>query len=119
MSPQPTRLRFLPAALQAIDDQSSYYASVSESDLYMRWQDAIDEALVLLLSIPEGGALLQFGDSSLAGLRRWPIPGFPNHLLIYRYLPEQSRLLVVDVPHGGRKLQSRLRLIIEQEPSER
>lgn len=119
MSQPPTSFRLLPAALRAIDEQAAYYASVSESDLYKRWEDAIDEALTLLLAFPEAGASLLFRHPSLAGLRRWPIPGFPNHLLIYRYHPEQNKLIVVDVPHGSRELQSRLRLIIEQESNER
>jgi plasmid stabilization system protein ParE len=72
-----------------------------------------------LLTFPDAGASLVFHHPSLAGLRRWPIPGFPNHLLIYRYLPEQNKLIVVDVPHGSRELQSRLRLILEHKSNER
>ena len=117
MRREPT-VRLLPAALQAIDDQTSFYASVSESDLYQRWERAVDASLESLLAVPEGGAPMWFPNPLLVGLRRWPITGFPNHLLVYRYLPEQNMLIVIDVPHGSRDLQARLSLILEEDPSQ-
>jgi plasmid stabilization system protein ParE len=119
MNQPPASLRFLSAALRAIDAQAAYYASVSGGDLCRRWEDAVDQALTLLLAFPEAGAPLLLRDPRLTGLRRWPVPGFPNHLLIYRYLAEQNQLIVVDLPHGSCELQSRPRLIVEQESSER
>jgi len=102
-------VRFLPAASQAVAAQADYYVSVSESNLHERWRRAVERSFVALLSVPTGGALCHFNDPKLADLRRWPVKGFPNHLIFYRYLDEENTLIVVDVVHGARDLPVTLR----------
>jgi toxin ParE1/3/4 len=41
---------------------------------------------------------------SLAGLRVWPIHGFPNHLILYRII--EGGIRVVRVVHGAQDWQS-------------
>jgi len=102
------QVRILPAASQSVASQADYYISVSESNLHERWRRAVAQSFATLLTVPNGGALCDFADSKLAFLRRWPIHGFPNHLIIYRYFPESNTLLVVDIVHGARELPARL-----------
>jgi len=101
-------VRVLPAASQAVADQADYYATVSESDLPERWRRAVEQSFTTLLTVPSGGSFCGLMDPKLAELRRWPIEGFPNHLILYRYAPESHMLTVVDVVHGAQDFPSRL-----------
>jgi toxin ParE1/3/4 len=42
----------------------------------------------------------------LADLRRWPVSGFPNHLIFYQ--PTEGGIEVVRVLHGARDLATML-----------
>ena len=48
------------------------------------------------------GRLREFRSARLAGLRSWPVPGFPKHLIFYRV--DEDLVEVVRVLHGARDL---------------
>lgn len=52
-----------------------------------------------LASSPEAGGLCGFTGQSRE-VRKWPVQGFPNHLVFYRI--DGDRLDVVRVLHGSR-----------------
>ena len=54
--------------------------------------------------MPGGGALRDYGDPALAGLRMWPIPKFPKYLIFY--LTTEKTVEIVRVLHGAQNLQA-------------
>jgi plasmid stabilization system protein ParE len=101
-------IRFSPAAYQSILDQADYYRLTLDQDLVDRWELAVDLAINSLLSFPERGAPCRFRSPALAGLRWIFVPGFPKHMVFYRYLPQEQLLLIVKVAHGARNLETLL-----------
>jgi toxin ParE1/3/4 len=101
-------LRVKEAAALSVLEQAEYYAESASRSLAIRWEQAVDDAVYSLLKIPERGAQCRFRSPSLARLRWIPVPGFPKHLVFYRYAPEEEVLLVVHVLHGARDLESLL-----------
>ena len=98
-----TTLRVTEAAALAIIEQAGYYRSVSDEDLAARWEESTDAVMRSLLRFPERGAPCRFRSPALAGLRWIFVPGFPRHLLYYRYEPDRQTVLVVNVLHGARE----------------
>jgi plasmid stabilization system protein ParE len=96
------RLEILTTAAQAIVEQADYYELKSGHVLAARWEAAVDEAVDRLLRWPETGAPVRFRSPQLAGLRWVAVPGFPKHLIFYRYLPDVDLLRVIQVLHGAR-----------------
>jgi plasmid stabilization system protein ParE len=117
MSREAEFVNILPYAFHAMIKQARYYASVSESDLDIRWRRAVDDAIAFLQTTPEGGSRFFFAEPRLADLRRWPIAGFPSHLIVYKYLPESDTLVIVDVTHGAVDLRGRLLSALDSEPT--
>lgn len=69
-----------------------------------RFFEAIERALDLQAEHPQAGSPYHSIDRRLGGLRKWPVPGFPNHWLFYR--PSLEAILVVRVLYAGRDLQA-------------
>lgn len=69
-----------------------------------RFFAAVERALELLAEHPLAGSEYRSADPRLAGLRKWPVPGFPNHWLFYR--PSAETILVVRVLYAGRDLRA-------------
>jgi plasmid stabilization system protein ParE len=101
-------LRLSPAAYRSILDQADYYRQTLDLDLVHRWELAVDQAVNSLLSLPERGAPCRFRSPALAGLRWIFVPGFPKHMVFYRYSPQEQLLLIVKVAHGARNLETLL-----------
>jgi plasmid stabilization system protein ParE len=101
-------LRVTEAAARSIVEQADYYQQVSGDALSERWTSAIDKAARSLCKLPARGAACRFQAIELSGLRWIPIPGFPRHMLFYRYEPEAKVLLIVQVLHGARDLETML-----------
>lgn len=99
-------LRVSEAAAIAIVEQAEYYASAAGDSLALRWDAAASEAFQRLLKMPESGAPCRFHSPSLAGLRWTQVPGFPRHMIFYRYSPQERILLIVHVLHGARDLEA-------------
>lgn len=71
-----------------------------------RFFEAVERALDLLAEHPHAGSPYHSTDSRLVGLRKWPVPDFPNHWLFYR--PSAEAILIVRVLYGGRDLRAAL-----------
>lgn len=65
-----------------------------------------------LLELPESVPLYRHPRAVAIGLRVLRVPGFPNHLLFFRVVEEEVRVL--HVVHGARDLPPFLKL--DQEP---
>ena len=61
-----------------------------------------------LLKWPERGTPCRFRSAALRDLRWIPVPGFPRHMVFYRYLDREKAILVVQVMHGARNLETLL-----------
>jgi plasmid stabilization system protein ParE len=99
-------LRISEAAARSVVEQADYYQEASDLALDRRWEDAVDHAVHTLLRWPERGAPCRFGSQALAGLRWIFVPGFPKHMLFYRYIASEQVVLVVQVLHGARNLET-------------
>jgi len=102
------QLRISEAAALAIVEQADYYQQAADVSLADRWGVAVDEATRTLLSWPERGAPCRFRSSALANLRWINVPGFPRHMIFYRYLSDEQIVLIIHVLHGARNLETLL-----------
>jgi plasmid stabilization system protein ParE len=98
-------LRVSEAAALMIVEQADYYRLASDESLAERWESAVDSAVRSLLSMPERGALCRFRTPALTGLRWVLVPGFPKHMIFYRYSSRDEALLIVQVLHCARNLE--------------
>jgi plasmid stabilization system protein ParE len=80
--------------------------------LAQRWEEAVDQAAQSLLNLPERGPPCRFRSRALAGLRWIFVPGFPKHMVFYRFSPEGASIRIVQVLHGARNLET----ILDEEP---
>ena len=55
-----------------------------------------------LAKTPGIGSPKHFRSRVLAGIRSWPVAGFPNHLILYQ--PIENGIEVLAVIHGARRL---------------
>jgi plasmid stabilization system protein ParE len=101
-------LRISEAATLSIVEQADYYQQAADLALAQRWETAVEQAVNSLLSCPERGALCRFRSPALSGLRWIFIPGFPKHMIFYRYLLKSQAILIVHVLHGARDLETTL-----------
>lgn len=68
---------------------------------------ATEAAFRLLAETPGAGALREYLNPSLAGLRMWPIRGFDKHLIFYRETPDA--LEIVRLLHAARDVEAMFR----------
>ena len=101
-------LRISEAAALSIVEQADYFLEAANVDLARRWEGGVDQATRSLLDFPERGTPCHFRHSSLAGLRWILVPGFPKHMVFYRSLPLEKAVLIVQVLHGSRDLETLL-----------
>lgn len=99
-------LRISEAAALAIVEQADYYQQAADLTLALRWEASVDEAIHSLLNWPERGATCRFRSPSLAGLRWIFVPGFSKHMVFYRNLPQEQAILIVQVLHGARNMET-------------
>jgi toxin ParE1/3/4 len=95
------------AAALSIVEQADYYMAADRS-LALRWEESVDEGVGSLLKMPERGAQCRFRSPSLANVRWILVPGFPKHLIFYRYSPDDQAVLIIHVLHGARDVESLL-----------
>lgn len=96
-----------PKAKQDIIDQASYLYNVDPmSDASERFLTAAENAFSRLADFPGVGAAYSSAASSLAGLRRWPIPGFRNYLVFYRSV--EADVEIIRVLHAARDINAAL-----------
>lgn len=95
---------FRAAAREDILRQFRYYLIEKEiPEVARRFLDAVESAVDTLCRTPGIGASKQLANPLLAGLRSWPIPGFPLVRVYYIYAGNELR--VVRVLHGKRDIQ--------------
>jgi toxin ParE1/3/4 len=97
------RLVLSDAAIADILEQADWYAEQSGRLLAKRWEKAATSAILRVVRRPAAGMLCTFRSSELRGVRRTTIPGFPKHLLFYRFREEE--VVVLRVVHGARDLE--------------
>ena len=76
------RLVIRPEADADLDEQALFIAQDS-MEAALRFIGAATLSLERLLQMPELGTAREFASQRLEGLRMWPIPDFPNHLIFY------------------------------------
>jgi toxin ParE1/3/4 len=97
------RLVLSDAAAADIIEQADWYSVQSGEALAARWEGAVASVIMRVLHRPNAGAPCRFQTTELHGLRRTAIPGFPKHLLFYRF--DRDEVFVVRVVHGARDLE--------------
>ncbi len=90
----------------------AYYIAEDSLEASDRFVEAVDSAYVRLAEMPGIGVIRDFGNQTLKGMRMWPVPGFPKHLIFYR--TTDSELRVIRVLHGARDMESVFRSNDEQ-----
>lgn len=85
-------------------NRADYFEQAADRSLALRWETAVDDAIASLLKLPERGARCRFRSPALTDLRWIIVPGFPKHLVFYRYLAQEETMLIVQVLHGARDL---------------
>jgi len=70
----------------------------------LRFLDAAEAEFASLAALPGLAGVYETSNPPLAGLRVWPIPSFPKHLIFYR--PTPKGIEVVHVLHGMRDLEN-------------
>ena len=97
------RIERSPQAKRDVFDIATYLTLEASQDVAERFVDALQQALGDLLDQPGmGSPRWQWAHAKLAGIRHWPVPGFPNHLIFYR--ETEIGIDVVRVLHGARDI---------------
>ncbi len=94
-------LRILPVADADVDDLAAYIAEDSIEQA-LRFFDAVQATLGLILEAPKRWPLYGFTNTRLRDLRKRSVLDFPNHLVFYRV--DVDMVEVVRVLHGARDL---------------
>ncbi len=83
-------------------DIDHYFLHIEQHspDAAVRFLDAIQATFNAIAEFPDSGTPRDFVHPSLQGLRSCPIIGFPNHLLFYRRVDEQS-VTVIRLLHAA------------------
>jgi toxin ParE1/3/4 len=100
------RLVFSDAAIADILEQAEWYSTQSGKPLAARWETAVTSSIMRIVDWPKTGTLCHFQSSELRQLRRIAIPGFPKHLLFYKF--DSDEVFVLRVIHGARGLEELL-----------
>jgi plasmid stabilization system protein ParE len=106
------QLRISEAAALTILEQAEYYRQASCDTLAQRWEVAVEEIVLSLLNAPERGARCRFRSAALRDLRWVLVPGFPKHMVFYRFLESEEVIHIVQVLHGARDLET----LLDEEP---
>jgi len=96
-----------PRARQDLIELATYLYSVDPvSNASERLLTAAENAFARLAEMPGLGVAYSSAFGSQVGLRRWPVPGFRNHLIFYR--PTTTGIEIVRVLHGARDIDAAL-----------
>ncbi|MBB2753713.1 UNVERIFIED_ORG: plasmid stabilization system protein ParE [Rhizobium aethiopicum] len=94
------KLAVKPAARDDMLLQLSYLAERGGEELGLRFLHAAEQSFVRLLEYPNSGTPKTFGNSKLACIRSWPVPGFED-IRAY-YTVEHESVTILRVLHGRR-----------------
>lgn len=92
--------------------QYDWYLTEADEAVAGRFLGAMEAAVDLLRRMPDIGSPRESRNPQLAGLRSWPVPGFPA-VRVY-YIHEFQTLRIVRVLHGKRDVHS----VLEEDDAE-
>ena len=101
-SPSGHHVPVRPAARRDVLLQFEHYLNQNAPDVAARFLEAVETAVAQLLEMPGMGAPKALKNSSLAGLRSWPVSGFEEIRVYYRI--HEDTLRVIRVLHGRRDI---------------
>ena len=93
-----------PQAEREIMQIAYYFADEASYDVSDRFLRAVDKATRQIVNMPGVGALRDYDNPELIGMRMLPLPKFLKYLLFYRLADEDIEIL--RVLHGARDLQA-------------
>lgn len=82
------------------------YIGERNPDASVRFLDAVEKALQRIADHPSIGAARSFHLPELSGMRLWPLPDFPNHLIFYRH--QANEVTIVRVLHASQDIDAAL-----------
>jgi toxin ParE1/3/4 len=91
-----------PAARVDVVEIAVYLGTEATPEIADRFLVALDRACERLAALPQIGSPYRTTNAALRGLRKWPVPSFPNHLLFYQPVP--GGVEIVRVLHASRDL---------------
>jgi toxin ParE1/3/4 len=97
------RIHRRPQALSDVEE-SAVYIGLDSPVIALRFIEAVEETLRLLVKNPEIGPPRTFSRNELIGLRVFPVKGFDKHLVFY--LPTEEGIEVMRILHGARDLKA-------------
>ncbi len=81
----------------------TYLVHEASEEIAMRFLAALERSLSSIKSQPGmGSPRWRWAHPKLAGIRHWPVTGFPNYLVFYR--STEIGIFVVRILHGSRDL---------------
>ena len=86
-----------------MEDHATYLAARSPQAAD-RFLDTCAAEFQRLAAMPGMGGIRLFKNPKAAGIRSWPMTGFPNHLIFYR--PVEDGIEVLRVLHGARDIEA-------------
>ena len=87
------------AANEFLIEHAVHLAIEAGQEIAVRFLESAEKSFALLADQPEMGAPPAFNGPRLAGMRKWSISGFENHLIFYR--PRTDGVAIVRVLHGA------------------
>lgn len=84
-------------------DSISDYIAHDNIDAARRFRQMVKEDITSLAEMPGMGALREFPNPRLHGVRSWPIKHFRNYLIFYR--PIERGIEVLRIIHGARDIE--------------
>ena len=91
-------------ALRDLEEQSDYLESHANPRTALRFLRAAERTFEFLARMPLAGEEYSTDIPALAGLRRFRISGFENHIIYYR--PAEGAIEVIRIVHGARDARS-------------
>lgn len=100
------RVPFPLGARRDAADIVSYYRNEGGADLALRFSRSLQNAIGHIRTHPESGSLRFAAPTGIAGLRVWPLAGFP-YLIFYSITG--SDVLILRILHTARDVPASLR----------
>lgn len=100
------RVVISPAARSDMADLANFI-SLTSAEAAVRFLENAVATMEWLASMPRAGSIVPTRLPRLAGLRKWPVAEFPNHLIVYR--PVEQGVNVLRVFHSASNWRDRLR----------
>jgi toxin ParE1/3/4 len=87
---------------------AEYIGRRTSIEMARKFLRAMEAAYETLAEMPRIGSEREYRNPELKGLRMWPVPRFPNHLIFY--IVSESKVEIIRVLHGARDIPTILEL---------